>query len=106
MATVDIEPVDAAAIAGRLRVQHDTVHRWHYRESSSFPPPRWKLGGAPVWEWTEVLEWAGRTGRLPTQELERQYEEMTGLEPEGSRRPGRPTKDARKRLERLNGNAG
>lgn len=55
-------PVGAAEIAARLGVQPQTVQTW--RQRKLMPAPRWTVSGQPAWDWTEVEDWARRTGRL------------------------------------------
>jgi hypothetical protein len=61
-ARVDSFPVGAAEIADRLGVKPQTVHTW--RQRNLMPEPRWSVSGQPAWEWSEIQEWAKRTGRL------------------------------------------
>ncbi|HVO22235.1 MAG TPA: MerR family transcriptional regulator [Candidatus Margulisiibacteriota bacterium] len=60
-------PVGAAEIAARLRVKPQTVHTW--RQRGLLPPPRWTVSGQPAWDWSEVEEWAKRTGRMKGADL-------------------------------------
>jgi hypothetical protein len=61
---VSIDPVGAVEIASRLRVRRDTVDQWRLRDLG-FPEPKWKVGGRPAWNWSDVREWARASGRLP-----------------------------------------
>lgn len=101
----DWEPVDAQRIADRLGVALDTVHTWKKRtkrgEGVGMPEPRWTFGNVPVWEWTEVLVWAGRTGRLPARpELHAAFERLSGEDAVAERRGGRLTEEQRRAIAR------
>lgn len=58
-----VDLVDVDAIARRMGVQQDTVHKWRTRHDS-FPSPFVTLAIGPVWVWAEVLRWAEATDRL------------------------------------------
>jgi predicted DNA-binding transcriptional regulator AlpA len=68
-------PVGAAEIAARLDVKAQTVHTWRHR--GVLPPPRWTVSGQPAWDWSEIEEWAKRTGRLKEADL---YDALLQLE--------------------------
>ena len=42
-------------MAERLGVQHETVHKWRYRQV--LPEPALILSGTPMWEWETIKEW-------------------------------------------------
>lgn len=54
--------VDVAAIAERLSVPKDTVHKWRHR--GLLPEPDYPLAVGPVWEWSTIEKWARATNRL------------------------------------------
>jgi len=56
------EPVGVPEIAERLGVKPATVHQWLFREL--LPEARWTVSGLRAWDWSQVLYWAGVTGRL------------------------------------------
>jgi hypothetical protein len=56
--------VDIAAIAERLDVPKDTVHKWRFR--GILPAPDFDLSMGPAWWWDTIEEWAKATGRLGT----------------------------------------
>jgi len=67
------ELVGLSEIAGRLGVTYPTVLTWRYRHHrqprppwQSFPEPIKTVGRSPVFDWTEVEQWAKATGRLET----------------------------------------
>src|SRR5262245_18338773 len=60
-------PVGAAEMAESLGVRGQTVHTW--RQRKRMPPPRWTVRGQPAWDWSEIEEWAGRTGRLRVRDV-------------------------------------
>jgi len=68
-------PVGAAEIASRLGVKPQTVHTW--RQRGLLPQPRWTVSGQPAWDWSEVEEWAKRTGRMKEADL---HDELLRLE--------------------------
>lgn len=81
-------PVGATEIAERLDVAHYTVHTWLRR--GVMPEPEYpSVNGSRAWEWSSILRWAGRTGRIRTAELGVQYGEMFGEDPAPVRRGGR-----------------
>lgn len=88
------EPVDATMIADRLGVNADTVHTWRKRTKREggggpgMPDERWMFGGVPVWEWTEILVWAGRSGRLTDPDLRADFEHVVGEEARAERKGG------------------
>lgn len=56
--------VGAAEIAERLGLSHvQSVHAWR-RRYGDFPAPVAELSMGLVWTWSEVREWAVRSGRL------------------------------------------
>jgi hypothetical protein len=69
-------PVGAAEIAKRLGVRGQTVHTW--RQRKLMPPPRWTVSGQPAWDWREIEEWAGRTGRLRVRDVHASLAELEG----------------------------
>lgn len=71
-------PVGAAEIAVRLGVRAQTVHTW--RQRKLMPAPRWTVSGQPAWDWTEVEDWARRTGRLRSTDA---HAELAALEASG-----------------------
>jgi hypothetical protein len=87
-----MEPVDAATIAARLGVNPDTVHTWRKRtkrgDNVGLPNERWTFSGIPVWEWTEVLVWAGASGRLKDPDLRADYAHLTHEEARPTRKGG------------------
>ena len=60
--TVRVDPVGEREIADRLDVQPSTVHQWQARKL--LPPSRWVVSGSPAWDWSDIEEWAIRSGRL------------------------------------------
>jgi hypothetical protein len=60
----EIDPVGPTEIAARLKVPINTIHAWNY--DKVLPPPRWRVGPGPVWDWTDIEAWAIATGRLTT----------------------------------------
>ncbi len=68
-------PVGAAEIAVRLGLKAQTVHTWRHR--GVLPPPRWTVSGQPAWDWSDIEDWAKRTGRLKETDL---YDELLQLE--------------------------
>ena len=54
--------VDVTAIADRLNVPKDTVHKWRHRQQ--LPEPDYPLAVGPVWEWETIRQWAESTGRI------------------------------------------
>lgn len=57
-----IEPdelVDVTAIAERLNVRPDTVHKWRQRHAT-FPAPFAQLAVGPIWLWPDVAAWSTR----------------------------------------------
>lgn len=60
----DIFPVGILEIAERLDVKRATVDQWLQRDL--LPPPEWKVGGRPAWNWATIRRWAVETGRLVT----------------------------------------
>jgi predicted DNA-binding transcriptional regulator AlpA len=73
--TVASVPVGAAEIAERLGVRPQTVHAWRHRKR--MPAPRWTVSGQPAWDWSEIEEWARRTGRMRAADA---HEALAGLE--------------------------
>jgi len=98
------DPVDVKVIAERLGVQVDTVHTWRKRtkrgEAVGMPDNRWEFSNVPVWDWLDVLVWAGRSGRLAhaSGQWKVQYAELAGAEPEAERLGGRMTAEERAAL--------
>jgi hypothetical protein len=70
-------PVGASDIANRLGVKPQTVHTW--RQRALMPEPRWTVSGQPAWEWSEIEEWAKRTGRLDTRDIHAALLELEGI---------------------------
>ncbi len=66
-------PVGTVEIAAMLGVERVTVSAWRTR--GRFIPPRWTVGGLPVWNRPDVEQWARAEG----------YE----LDPPPERRPRR-----------------
>ena len=59
-----IGPVGLSDIARHLRVKPTTPRMWQHRHL--MPEPRWRVSGAPVWDWEQdILPWAEATNRLP-----------------------------------------
>lgn len=61
--TITCDPVGQMEIADRLGVRHKTVNVWQLR--GVLPERRWTISGRPAWDWSDIEEWAARTGRLP-----------------------------------------
>jgi predicted DNA-binding transcriptional regulator AlpA len=80
-ANLESFPVGAAEIAERLGVRGQTVHTW--RQRKLMPPPRWTVSGQPAWDWSEIEEWARRTGRLRTSDVHAGLAELEGMGWEG-----------------------
>jgi hypothetical protein len=60
--------VGTQEIADRLGLGHrQSVLSW-VRRHPDFPEPFAQLGAVRIWSWTDVEEWARRTGRLPADE--------------------------------------
>lgn len=70
-------PVGAAEIAPRLGVRAQTVHTW--RQRKLMPSPRWTVSGQPAWDWSEIEEWARRTGRLRARDVHAGLAELEGI---------------------------
>lgn len=52
-------------IADLLEVNRRTPHAWQYRKL--LPPPDYpSVNGLKAWNRSTIVEWAARTGRLPT----------------------------------------
>jgi predicted DNA-binding transcriptional regulator AlpA len=77
----ETSPVGAAEIAARLGVKPQTVHTW--RQRGLLPTPRWTVSGQPAWDWSEIEEWAKRTGRLKEDDLYARLLELEGAGWEG-----------------------
>lgn len=62
---VDVEDlVSASEIATRLGAQRPSVvHDWR-RRHPDFPKPVARLALGYVWAWSDVANWARRTGRM------------------------------------------
>jgi ParB family chromosome partitioning protein len=56
------DPVGTREIAELLKVKAPTVEMWRHR--GLLPEPRWVISGTPIWEATEIEQWARATGRL------------------------------------------
>jgi hypothetical protein len=69
----DCHPVGTVEIAALLGVERVTVSAWRTR--GRFIPPRWTVGGMPLWNLPDVERWARQEG----------YE----LDPPPERRPRR-----------------
>jgi hypothetical protein len=76
-AILDSFPVGAAEIAERLHVRAQTVHTW--RQRKLMPAPRWTVSGQPAWDWTEIEDWARRTGRLRASDPHAALAELEGM---------------------------
>lgn len=63
MKTCDCDPVGATEIATRAGVGRPTVEQWT-RRHTTFPEPRWTVGGRPAWNWPDVKEWLHMTKRI------------------------------------------
>jgi predicted GIY-YIG superfamily endonuclease len=50
-----VDVVGPKEMAERLGVQHETVHKWRYRQV--LPEPALILSGTPMWEWETIKEW-------------------------------------------------
>ena len=59
--TTKLDLVDVTAIAKRLLVKPDTVHKWRLRYKD-FPTPSVHLRIGPIWEWRQIVEWCGHRG--------------------------------------------
>ena len=79
--TLESFPVGAAEIAARLAVRPQTVHTW--RQRKLMPQPRWTVSGQPAWDWSEIEQWAKRTGRLRAQDVHAGLAELEGMGWEG-----------------------
>jgi len=75
-ATLDSFPVGASEIAERLGVRAQTVHTW--RQRRRMPEPRWTVSGQPAWDWSEIEDWAKRTGRLRASNVHADLAELEG----------------------------
>lgn len=70
--TAYADPVGIPEIAERLGVKRPTVDVWMQRAADPdtslppFPERDYTVGGRPAWEWATIVEWAKRTGRLPS----------------------------------------
>jgi hypothetical protein len=65
-------PVAVSDIAALLGVSVHTVNQWRKRAAGlkqvePMPPPVGKVAGADYWWADEILAWAERTGRAPSQ---------------------------------------
>lgn len=70
-----------------LGVARSTVHTWHYR--SMLPPPDYtEVNGFAAWRRLTIIQWAARSGRLPTW----LKDEGSTYEPEGGYKRKRRTK--------------
>ncbi len=58
------DPVGAADIAARLGVRAETAATWRHR--GLLPEPDWTVSGSPVWDWSQIAEWAAETDRMPS----------------------------------------
>ena len=76
-ANLESFPVGAAEIAERLEVRAQTVHTW--RQRKLMPPPRWTVSGQPAWDWSEIQDWARRTGRLRPRDVHARLAELEGM---------------------------
>lgn len=88
----DEDLVDADEVARRLGVQLETVYAWRKRTKAglavALPPERHLFSGVPVWEWRDILIWAGRTGRLTDEDLRADYVHLMGQSPREPRTAG------------------
>lgn len=74
-------------IAEFLGVKDRTVHQWRRRGVLPAPDgPR--TNGAMTWKRATILEWAGQTGRLHTEDLQEQYQRRFKRKPVPPRRGG------------------
>jgi len=80
-ANLESFPVGAAEIAERLGVRGQTVHTW--RQRKLMPQPRWTVSGQAAWDWSEIEEWARRTGRLRSRDVHAGLAELEGMGWEG-----------------------
>src|SRR5437870_9946420 len=87
-------PVGAAEIAARLGVRRQTVHTWRHRKL--MPPPRWTVSGQPAWDWTDIEDWALRTGRLRPRAVHAGLAELEGLGWDGDLEVMRDSRVARR----------
>lgn len=56
-----VDLVGPVEIAKLLGVQLATVYRWRTR--NVLPDPQWTISGSPIWERTDILQWAMETNR-------------------------------------------
>lgn len=87
-------PVGASEIAERLGVKPQTVHTW--RQRALMPEPRWSVSGQPAWDWTEIEEWARRTGRLRAKDVHAALLELEGSGWDGDLEAMRETRPAKR----------
>jgi len=65
-------PVGIDGIAEQLGVTQDTVVTWRRRSAKEWvtvekmPEPEGTISGRAWWWLSDILDWAGRTGRLKT----------------------------------------
>jgi hypothetical protein len=59
----DDELVHAAEIARRLGVSRERIRQLSY--SDGFPQRLGVMASLRIWRWSDIEEWARRTGRLP-----------------------------------------
>jgi hypothetical protein len=43
------------------------------------PAPRWTVSGQPAWDWSEIEEWARRTGRLRVRDVHTDLLQLEGM---------------------------
>jgi hypothetical protein len=70
-------PVGAAEIAERIGVRPQTVHAWRHRKL--MPAPRWTVSGQPAWDWSEIEDWARRTGRIRVADPHQALADLEGI---------------------------
>jgi hypothetical protein len=91
------DPVDVTEAAERLQVQVNTIWVWRKRHKKNptmaVPEPAMRFGKVLVWEWADLLEWAGRTGRLRDEKLRQEYRDRFGREPREERTAGPLSED-------------
>jgi hypothetical protein len=85
--------VGAMEMAPRLGVKVKTIHVWLNRDT--LPSPDYaSINGSRAWDWTNILRWAGETGRCkPGSQLELDYAVAFGAKPATYHPVGRRMKD-------------
>jgi hypothetical protein len=59
---VEEDLVSGAEIGRRLGVSRERVRQWASHPKYEFPPSLGRVGGAKVWRWGGVAEWAEARG--------------------------------------------